>query len=272
MSLRRCVLPITLLGTFVLTYPTVSDAQLVRYDNFAGPLIDPSKWFGSAQSGGPANPTTEIVRQISAAGLLELRLNQYGLSNSDNGTSDGFVRLRVTNPAPITTLQAKVIVASASAEACPTNSFPGLAQAEILGRFFNDGSSTGPSDQTGDIHAGIVKSSFGTATGNTIDAYITRCSDSTCSSVSLVATQRFVTTWAPGQPHTLRLEWDSANTQFVYSVLGTETIAIPYTQSDTNPAVAPFRMLAVHNRAVNCTGSQKHAFMDVFYRNVKVNP
>ncbi len=264
-----------LLGALVLGHPAVSDAQLVLYDDFSSGLIDPSRWFGSDTTGGSGNPTTEAVRLIKF-GKLQLRLDQYGLNNSDGGTSVGRTRLSVTNPTPITTMQAAVTVLSAEAEACSTNTdATGQSRAQIAGGFFNDGSSTGSSDRTGDIIA-IVQKDANAALGDVFEALIIRCANSSCSSTPIVTSQQFTATWAPNQPHTLTLTWDAANHQFIYSVkpvLGgsRETITLPYTQSDSNSAVGPFRHLVVSNAAVNCNGSQKHAFMNALFDNVMVN-
>ncbi len=266
---------IVLIGAMVLTHPDPSHAQLVLYDDFSTGLIDPDKWYGNNTDLGSANPTTEAVRLIQR-GQLELRLNQYGLNNSDSGSSQGAIRLLVTNPTPITTWQATVTVVSAVVETCSTNPGTGnvRAGAEIYAHFFNDGSSTGPGDLTGDMVTGIQQDLDGTL-GDVFKAVSSRCANSSCSSFQSLGFQVFTTTWALNQPQTLTLTWDAAHKQFIYSVKpvngSTETITIPYTQSDSTPPVLGFKVLEAQNRAVNCNGSQKHAFMDALFDNVMVN-
>jgi hypothetical protein len=263
------------IAALVLGYPAVSNAQLVLYDDFRSGVIDPTKWLGTDATGGPGNPTTEVARRIEHA-KLELRLNQYGLNNSDSGTSGGQVRLAVHNPAPITTMQAAVTVLSGAALACPTNASATVrSRAQIVGSFFNDGSSTGTGDRTGDIIATIQKVADATL-GDIIQAVISRCPDASCSSTTTLSVQTFTTTWAPYHAHTLTLTWDAANNQFVYSakpVLGrVETISLAYSQTDSAPPGLNFKQLSVNNSAANCNGSRQHAFMDALFDSVKVNP
>jgi hypothetical protein len=266
---------IVVIGAIVLTHPDPSHAQLVLYDDFSSALINPDKWYGNNTDLGSANPTTEAVRLIKS-GQLELRLNQYGLDNSDSGSSQGAIRLLVTNPTPITTWQATVTVVSAEVQTCSTNPGAGnvRAGAEIYAHFFNDGSSTGTGDATGDMVTGIQQDLNGTL-GEVFRAVSARCANSSCSSFQILDGQVFTTTWTLNQPQTLTLTWDAAHHQFIFSVTpvggSTETITIPYTQSDSTPPVIGFKVLEVQNAAVNCNGSQKHAFMDALFDKVMVN-
>ena len=268
---------IILLGALALGHPGVGEAQLVLYDNFSSGLIDPTKWFGTDGTGGVANPSTEAERLIKF-GRLEMRLNQYGLSTSDSGSTTGLVHLRVTNPAPITTIQASVTVLSGEADACPTNTSGAAftARAEVTGNFFNDGSSTGAGDLTGDIFARVGLAVDATA-GDVIQAAVTRCSNPACSSSSFVGSlQTFTGGWTINKPQTLTLSWDVANKQFVFSAQpsrgSVESHSIPYTLSDSSPSGGPTKALRIFNSAANCNGSQLHAFMDAMFDNVMVNP
>jgi len=271
----RNVVLAALVGALALGHPAVSDAQLVLYDDFSSPLINPDKWYGTNQTGGAGNPTTE-AEQILRSGQLEMTLSQYGLSNSDSGSTTGLVHLRVINPIPITTMQASVTVLSGEADACPTNASGAAfsARAEVMGNFFNDGSSTGANDLTGDVIA-RVGLAVDAAAGNVIQAAISRCSNSACSSSSSVGFQNFTGTWTVNRPQTLTLTWDHANHQFVFSAKpsggSVETHSIPYTLSDSAPSGGPTKTLRIFNSAANCNGSQKHAFMDALFDTVMGN-
>ena len=258
----------------VLASAAVSEAQLVLYDDFSSRIIDPAKWLGTDASGGLANPTTEITRRIEL-GKLRLRLNQYGLTNSNSGTSGGQVRLAFANPVPITTIQASLIVLSGEALFCPTNAGVSVrSRAQIVGSFFNDGSSTVAGDRTGDV-LGTIQLVADPTLGDIIQAVISRCPDASCSSATTLSAQTFIMGWVPYLPLTLTLTWDAAHDQFVYTlkpVLGrAETITLPYTQADALPPVVNFKQLQVNNSATNCNGSRKHAFMDVLFDKVMVN-
>jgi len=277
--MRTCLdllLAIVALGILIAGQPNASEAQLVPYDDFSSGLIGPSKWVGGEQVGGAANPTTEIDRLIKS-GQLEMRLTQYGLNNSDSGVSLGQVRLSVTNPTPITTMQARFNVLSGEAQTCPTNAGALVrARAQIVGGYFNDGTSPGAGNRIGDILGSVAKT-VDSILGNIFVAAVTRCLDATCSNTGTLSFHQFLATWTPNQVHTLTQTWDAANHQFVFTVEPLsggqpETITLPYTQSDATPPVVAFRELILNNWAANCNGSRLHASNVARFDNVMVNP
>ena len=273
MRVRQGVL-VAMIAAAVVGCPVTSQAQMVLYDDFSSGIIDGVKWFGTDAFGGTANPTTEIIRRIEH-GKLRLRLNQYGLTTSNSGTSGGQVRLAFQNPASITAIQAGVTILSGEALGCPANAGATVrSRAQLVGGFFNDGSSTGAGDRTGDILAFIHKVTDPTV-GELMQGGFTRCADATCSSNPTLSAQTFGRTWAPYQAHTLTLTWDAANHQFVFAAKGArgpaETFTLPYTQADSASPGLDFKQLSVNNSAANCSGSRKHAFMDVLFDNVMVN-
>lgn len=60
-------------------------AQLVLYDDFSGPLIDPEKWSGFSIEGNSAQPAGEFLRTIDD-GQLHLTLTSYGGTDSNSST------------------------------------------------------------------------------------------------------------------------------------------------------------------------------------------
>jgi hypothetical protein len=109
-----------------------------------------------------------------------------------------------------------------------------------------------------------------TVPGNANQAFIVRCTNTACTTMGAVSEQRSqpsITTWAPNKAHTLTLTWDGANDQFVYSVKPvfggkTETVMLPYAESDANQAVGPFACCRSTTRrptatAARCTPSSK---------------
>lgn len=172
---------VLIIGLCLFVLPATTEVQLVLYDNFSAPFINPQKWHGVESGMGSSPPNTDTVRQI-VRGKLRLLLISYGGTASDSGTvGTPLQRLRVNAPTLITTIQANIIINQAVAEGCSGNSTSTKARAGISGVFFNDGSSIGPEDQTGDILAQIrmVRDSFD---GDLMETALNRCSDSTCSS------------------------------------------------------------------------------------------
>jgi hypothetical protein len=168
-----------------------------------------------------------------------------------------------------------VTIKSPFVQGCPSNTTPTRARAQIIGSFFNDGTSPGPGDRTGDIAAGIhkVKDSL---SGNVIEGFLLRCTNADCTSVTTIVSRSFAASWAVGVPDTLHLQWDAPSNQYVYSVNpGTpneETVVIPYAFSDGTPAAAPFRSLRAHNTVASCMAGQKKASISALFDDVFVNP
>ena len=271
----RNVVLAALIGAVALWQPTVSHAQLVLYDDFAGPLINPDKWFGTEATGGAGNATSETERFVKS-GQLILGLGQYGLSNSDSGRSVGRVRLQFPNSGPLTTIQADLTVAGVEIGTCPTNTDSAATGAAfIIGQYFNDGTSSGAGDVTGDVQATVQKLAD-SALGNVIRGVVLRCSNSSCSTAETLASQIFTTSWTPGERHTLTLTWDAPNHQFIVSAKAShgtmETYPLPYTVSDSAPPIAFVRELILSNFTPNCNGSQKRVFMSTLWDTVMVNP
>lgn len=259
----------------LLTGPAVSQAQWVLYDKFSGTLIDHEKWFGNEATGGPQNPTTEIAREIRA-GRLRMLLNQHGNDGSDSGTSGGQVRLQMTTPGGVIGMKAKVIVNQANSDECPANvSALVRGRAQVSGAIFNDGTSTGSGDRTGDIVAGVQKI-LDTKLGMVIQPFLVRCTNSTCGStagINPLAPASFVTTWSPGSVDTVSWLWDKTNNRVVYTsttLVGKEVLEIAYTADDSTPPVLDFKQLSLNHSAANCTGTQTRTFMDASFDGVKV--
>jgi hypothetical protein len=261
----------------MLCAPDVSHAQaLTIYDDFKAVPINPTKWWGTEQGGGATNPTTEVERIIQG-GKLHITVVQYGSNVSDNGTSLGSIGLRVINPTPITTWQAKVNVIRSVVESCDTNNPPIVRARALQGGFFNDGESTGPGDRTGDIFAGIqmIHDLIG---GKVIAAFVQRCPNPSCIPTTGVAVQTLfpASGWIPGQALILTVQWDKPSKQFVMTAKDTlghvDTAHLTYPQDDSTPAVSENRQLIVQNSAVNCAGSHKQASMEASFDSVRVNP
>jgi hypothetical protein len=265
------IVPLVLLGL-----AGVSQAQLVLYDNFNVKPINPAKWSGSEGSAGPAAPNTESARKL-AKQQLYIALTTWGRTDSNTGDAGNQSnRLGVTNPVPITTIQADVTVKSVKVVGCTANTTATRSRAQINGGFFNDGTSPGAGDRTGDIIA-TIQSVRDTHFGDRIEAVISRCTNGACSTVSTLAFQVFNANWTQGVADTLRLQWDPANDRFIYTVNPggvNEIITLSYTVPDANPAVVNFKQPAVLNSVASCMGPapRASATMKALFDNVMINP
>lgn len=216
-------------------------------------------------------PTTEVVRQLKS-GQLELRVNQYGRDDLNGGNQYGNAGVNFRNPALITAIQASVKVAIAQATSCPANST--LVRGGLHANPFNDGSSSGAGDRTGDIQAVFTKT-HSTNLGNIIRADLRRCSDPSCSSSTPTGEHTFSGTWRVNESNIMTLMWDAANNQVHYSIKrgrNTETIPLSYTVSDANPPAVQFKNLIAEASVANCAGERQHGFVSVLFGNAMVNP
>ena len=263
------IIPLVLLG-----FSGVSQA-LTLYDDFTVKPINPAKWSGSEGSAGPAAPNTESARKL-AKQQLYITLTTWGRTDSNSGNAGTQSnRLGVTNPVPVTTIQADVTVKSVKVVGCTANTTPTRSRAQVVGGFFNDGTSPGPGDRTGDIIAG-TQSVRDSIQGDQIEAFINRCTNAACTTFTTLAFQVFNATWTKGVADTLRLEWDPANDRFIHTVNPggvNEIIMLSYLVPDANAPVVNFKQVAASNSAASCTAAPRaSAIMKALFDNVMLNP
>lgn len=275
-SLISLILGCLVLGLVGIPASRVSAITLTLYDDFEGGVIDPNKWSGDEGSGGGA-PNAEAARLTYPSGTsreLALVLFSYGSTANNTGSSaDNRLKLSVANPAPILLMQAQVTVQFALTQPCAANTTTGtVAYAGLQGWFFNDGSSTGPSDFTGEVAAQITMRQNSLTGLNTITASIFRCNDSNCIDSTTLGSVTFGTSWLPGQPRVLVLWWDPANSRFIFMVdPGTPTVephTLTYSVTATNPALTASRQLRIKNIPANCMAGRTLAVMFASFDNV----
>jgi hypothetical protein len=220
-------------------------------------------------------PNDETARKI-AGGKLEIDLTTWGRTDSNTGSAGTqSSRLAVTNPVPVTTIQADVTVKSVKAVGCAANTTSTRARAQVIGEFFNDGTSTGPGDRTGDI-IGNIQSVRDTLLGDRIEAAITRCTNANCSTITSPAFVTFTASWVRGVANTLSVQWDKPNKQFIYTLNPggrQEQHILTYTFADSAAPVVDFKQVAVSNSAASCTAPPRaNAIMKALFDNVMLNP
>jgi len=124
-------------------------AQMFAYDDFGGGLIDPVRWAPNISGAGNIY---EMARQISGGEFVEL-LAVNGGNREDVGAAFGRHELRFVR----TDFTAMVFDATVLNYAVTDRATPGsqasAAFVDALLTLFNDGTTTGGNDQTGDIAA-----------------------------------------------------------------------------------------------------------------------
>jgi hypothetical protein len=170
-----------------------------------------------------------------------------------------------------------VTVKSAKVVGCAANAASTRARASVVGFFFNDGTSPGPGNRTGDIGASI-ESRRDSITGDQIVALIFRCGSSDCTTLTTsLGIHAFTAVWTKGVADTMRIQWDAANDQFIFDLnpggLNPETANLSYTSSDAAPAVGDRKALRSANSVASCqSGPRGSATIKALFDNVMVNP
>ena len=212
---------------------------------FSGPHLLPAKWanleFVLEPQGGrlvtraaTAGPAGDVVRS----------------------------RLRPVNRNVVTSMQTSVTVTEFQ------SSSGGSVHVQLAGGFYNDGSSTGGGDYTGDIEGWmrIISQNGGPLTAQ---FYSARCSDSQCNT-NTVLNNYFDSfgTVNPGETHTLFLQWDGS--VITYGMDGT------LRTFDPKPFFAVSKPPVQHNRQPIYTRAQFNSgtapsYIAATYDNVYVN-
>src|SRR5262249_50718778 len=261
---------VMLAGLGLMLVPAQSQAFI--FDGFNGAQINQNIWHGGEGSdSGVSN--TEAIRTLKN-GQLDLGLRSFGATSSNVGTSTGNFRLRLNNPGGLSLLFVQVTVHQFAANGCPGN--PGSTtrpRARVIASFFNDGSSTGAGDQTGDI-LGIIQMVQDSSSGPEIRMDVVRCSDHKCVNSTDVGTGffKFVKKWVVDQPHTLLLFWDNPNNQITgivdFNTAGQEQHSISYAPlSDGAAPGFDFKDLRILNVIATCTAGAVEGAMEAFFEN-----
>ena len=231
------------------------------YDNFNQNFIDPSKWSAIWQCGSPA---MECVREIEN-GQLRLRVRAYGATDANDGTQFATSAVNLT-AASVKDISAQVIVRNSNPKDCAANAGVAHSQALVFGAFFNGGGGTAADDVVAYLQLDrSVASGPGTVEVGGFLFY----QGQFFANVDLGPINI-------GEKVIVGLQWDQPNHRFVAHLArptyGTNVEqSMPYSISDTNPAVAPFKSLSANVFPPNCAGTAIPADLDVSFDNVRVS-
>jgi hypothetical protein len=239
------------------------DSSLRLYDNFSSPNLDPARWFvGYACS----DPTTlECVRQIEN-GHLHMRVRAYGDRNSNAGTEYGHDELFLSDAA-VTDIAADVTILHDTMSPCVTSPGAGThGDEELYGRWFNDGSGISSGDTTAFV--GISRTSDEPANELGAGAFL-QYQGASLNWISLGPVNM-------GERVRLELKWDKSHHRFLAYLThlannSTVEVVVPYTLSDTVPAVFPGKALSVSAFPENCTGVPTYVDVEAEFDRVLAN-
>lgn len=264
----RFQLHIVLLSTCLgLSAVSAQAAKQKYYDDFSGTTLDDNRWDDG-----------ETWRQIDAKGRLIMGRYSFGGTTSDTGTVLDSFSLHQHKAAPVTTLGASITVNDVQVgETCAANTSPSTARARVIGWYFNTRVG-GPvaGDRTGDVFAQVR---VGRASNSTdasgvlrIQGVVGTCSNSDCSSSSLIGTVQDLGTAALNQTVVAQVVWDKANKRFLLSHDGQAPAAVAYTDSDSTPPEEAINMVGLINNTANCSAARVRAGLSATFDNVVIKP
>lgn len=232
-----------------------------------GGIRDEPRYSGEAFFGPDA--VGESRRRV-ANGQAQIALTSSNRGGFQSGYSEGRARagLRMSHPGladhspVVTTLRSSVIVAAVSAEP-PEEAgcfWQNSARAQLFGHFFNDGSSMGPGDLTGDVFASVSlerrveETSAGLVARNVVEARVGRCNTPGCRITW--NTVLFTRSWTIGAAHVLTINWRPGSDAFTFTVsgggVGAESRTMSYTTVDSAPPVGYAYDLRVESQPGFC--------------------
>ena len=252
---------------FVLTigFAFSAQAQLTVYDDFSGPFVDTARWYHR-------NPTGDDVWWYDAGfRILKGKLNYfnraYGADLDTDATQSMRRQLFLKNATDVTGIETSIQMAKNGHEitGCAANPVPSETRISMGGAFFNDGSSTGPGDFTGDIlaHMGFFKySDLGTLPpGNIaippgymgVRARVYRCTNATCSTSDIIKEVLFDNLLVKlGKKTMLRITLDKGANTFTFQVGKKDVATYPYTVPDSAAPIQKNIRLEVAHYLANC--------------------
>ena len=249
-------------------------AQLVLYDDFSSPHLVPHLWKHVED----LSTSLDVVRAVDQ-GKLRLALTTFAFEGGNSGARQGYVGLALRASEGVTQLAAEVTITAVAFEDCPQNPLTPTSLVELGGSYFNDGSSTGPQDFTGDIRATFSRVAEATdPSGGSLVAQLSRCLNATCSQLKTLGEKLFATPWVLGKVQRSQLIWRVALQDFVFRLnpgpnaetknLSYQALNLP---NPPPPAVNASRFLQVRNVVSNCATGPLLGSISATIDNVQTN-
>jgi hypothetical protein len=253
----------------------LSTLPFVLYDDFPDGPINPDKW--ALKLHGAGGGLYEVRRDIST-GQLQTELRLYGGMQGDEGVGISTHRLIFRQDSFLavkfdaTVSDYEVTDCAPSVDPLAPAATPSLVRLVFLASLFNDGTSTGPGDQTGDVEVrleiGRDSDSLEPSDVFKAEGLLSICTDPACVAPTVTTTGALLGQVPVGQPQTFAIGWDLFRNQVVFQKNAEPEVALPYSQ----PVVARHatRQLATQSIADNCTTGRTVAAINAAYDNVMI--
>jgi hypothetical protein len=245
-------------------------AQVTVYDDFTSAKLDPRKWFGrEVQEGNGGLEALRLIHPLHK--VLVLANTVIGSLNTSVGhqRSRNQVHFKQND---FRALQFDMLLTGAEAVGCPAPlNNPSIARVGFTSVLFNDGSSTGVGDSTGNV--GVVlyvgtMSDFAPLLVAVADIF--RCNDPRCDNVTTVASSILDApvpywTWLRA-----RMRWDMANKTVEVQFGDHPPQYLTYTQPEAS--LRHTRLLETWGEAANCgRDAAGHVSVKAYFNNVLID-
>lgn len=262
-----------MVGIFIIpsvTFGQVAIEPWAVYEKWSGQLIRADRWKGRVDTG------LEIKREI-VKGQLVMRYRMAGATTSNTGFTNGYHRLYAANAINMNQIEADIKVKNYTITGCPQN--PGstrIRPAAVSLSKFNDGTSSGPGDMTGDHILRVLLNrewnSPDPAGEFTVQAFLFRCTDSACVNGESIPHNLDMGTVKTGKWFTLRAVWDELNNRFLVRLNNEPEVVLSYPPgSNARSAIVPFADVRMQMVAGNCEDDPVEMDAEIVVDRVRTN-
>jgi hypothetical protein len=261
-----------------------AQAQLTVYDDFSGKFVDTARWSYNHTWGDDVRTFEGGFRILK--GKLSFFSRAYGGDQSNTALQNTRRHFILRDVGGINSIETSIQIAKNGHEitGCTANPEPSETRIFMGGAFFNNGTSTGPTDFAGDIMAfiGFFKySDLGTLPpGNIaippgymgVRARVLRCTNTACSTYDTIYETLFNDLLVKlGKKTILRITLDKNANTFTFQVGKKDSATYPYAWTDSAPPVMTNTRLEVAHWLANCTSSKAVGWADILVDYVSID-
>jgi hypothetical protein len=240
------------------------------YENWKNPEIRADRWRT-----GRNDDSLEVKREIKG-NRLEMGYRVMGSIASNTGALSAQNRLFTKNPSAITQIETDFKVVSLFTDRCQANpNSTRVRPAAIDLNKFNDGSTTGGTDMTGDHFVRVLVNREADSSDSegvlTASAFLFRCSDPVCGNASSSVFNLDMGKVSVGKKFTLRIMWDNLNNLFIVGFNDDDFILSYDPNLNKRPAQSPFATIRMTMVPGNCTAAPIETEATTDVREIRTN-
>jgi|MudIll2142460700_1097286.scaffolds.fasta_scaffold136411_1 hypothetical protein len=240
------------------------------YEDWKNPEISADRWRT-----GRNDDSLEVTREIHG-NRLEMKYRVIGSSTSNTGALSAQNRLFTKNPSAITQIETDFKVISLFTGRCQANlNSTRVRPAAIDLNKFNDGTTTGGTDMTGDHFVRVLVNREADSSNPedvlTASAFLFRCLDPVCGNASSKVFILDMGKVSVGDKFTLRIIWDNLKNRFIVGLNDDDFILSYDPNLNKGTAKSPFATIRMTMVAGNCTAEPIETEATTEVREVRTN-